>query len=151
MFVGTTNSDEYLRDQTGNRRYLPVVTTKIDLDGLRRDRDQLWAEASVIEATGEGLTLPPDLWPVAAQRQGDRLVGDPWLDPLRAYVADKPRVSAKELFEAVLELPYSRQSQLEAKRLSGLMVQLGFQHRKSLRFGQQVLSGYVIGDDLAQA
>ena len=114
-------------------------------------RSQLWAEASVIEATGEGLTLPPDLWSVAAQRQGDRLVSDPWLDPLRAYVADKPRVSAKELFEAVLELPYSRQSQLEAKRLSGLMVQLGFQHRKSLRFGQQVLTGYVIGDDPTNA
>jgi hypothetical protein len=76
----------------------------------------------------------------SAQRQGDRLVGDPWLDPLRACVADKQRVSAKEPSDAVLELPYSRQSQLEAKRLSGLMVQLGFQHRKSLRFGQQVLT-----------
>ena len=147
VFVGTTNSDEYLRDQTGNRRYLPVVTTTIDLDGLRRGRDQLWAEASVIEATGEGLTLPPDLWSVAAQRQGDRLVGDPWLDPLRAYVAGKQRVSSRELFESVLEIPYNRQSQLEAKRLSGVMSQLGFQHRKSLRFGQQVLTGYVIRDD----
>ncbi len=147
VFVGTTNSDEYLRDQTGNRRYLPVVTTTIDLEGLRRDRDQLWAEASVIEATGEVLTLPPDLWSVAAQRQGDRLVGDLWLDPVRAYVADKQRVSAKELFETVLEIPYSRQSQTEAKRLSGVMSQLGFKHRKSLRFGQQVLTGYVIGDE----
>jgi len=86
----------------------------------------------------------------SAQRQGDRLVGDPWLDPLRACVADKQRVSAKEPFEAVRELPCSRQSQLEAKRLSGLMVQLGFQHRKSLRFGQQVLTGYVIGNDPTQ-
>ncbi len=75
------------------------------------------------------------------------MVGDPWLDPLRAYVVGKDRVSAQELFGAVLELPYNRQSQLEAKRLSGLMVQLGFQHRKSLRFGQQVLTGYVMGED----
>jgi hypothetical protein len=65
--------------------------------------------------------------------------------------SDLVETLAKELFEAVLEVPYSRQSQLEAKRLSGLMVQLGFQHRKSLRFGQQVLTGYVIGDDLTQA
>jgi hypothetical protein len=62
-------------------------------------------------------------------------------------VADKQRVSAKELFETVLEIPYSRQSQTEAKRLSGVMSQLGFKHRKSLRFGQQVLTGYVIGDE----
>lgn len=101
----------------------------------------------MIETTGESLTLPQELWAVAAERQGDRLVEDPWLDLLRGFVVGQKRVSAKDLFEAVLELPYGRQSQAEAKRLSGLMAQLGFQHRKSLRFGEQVLTGYVAGDD----
>jgi predicted P-loop ATPase len=143
VFVGTTNSASYLRDQTGNRRYLPVATATIDLERLRLDKDQLWAEAAAAEATGEDLALPQALWAVAAERQGDRLVEDPWLDLLRGYVVDKTRVASKELFESVLELACGRQSQTEAKRLSALMAQLGFRHKRSLRCGDKVTTGYV--------
>lgn len=46
VFVGTTNAKEFLIDDTGNRRYwVAEVGDRIDLDGLRRDRNQLWAEA----------------------------------------------------------------------------------------------------------
>ena len=45
VFWGTTNKDDYLNDETGNRRFLPIKTNEIDLVGMRKARDSLWGAA----------------------------------------------------------------------------------------------------------
>jgi putative DNA primase/helicase len=46
IFVGTTNQHAYLRDATGNTRYLPIETgPQIDLEAFEMLRTQLLAEA----------------------------------------------------------------------------------------------------------
>lgn len=48
--VGSTNADEFLTDDTGNRRFWPLRVRTVDLATLRSQRDQLWAEAGAFYA-----------------------------------------------------------------------------------------------------
>ena len=50
VLVGTTNKDTYLKDETGNRRFwpVPVPAIDIDVDRIRRDIQQIHAEAMVM-------------------------------------------------------------------------------------------------------
>lgn len=46
VFAMTTNSDEYLRDDSGGRRWLPIACgEKIDIKWVEENRDQIFAEA----------------------------------------------------------------------------------------------------------
>lgn len=83
VIVGTTNDERYLRDDTGNRRYYPLKTGRIDLAGLREVRDKLWAEAAHLEAQpGARVILPAALWTEAEQHQQRRMERPPCYDEL---------------------------------------------------------------------
>ena len=64
---GTTNTEEYLKDRTGNTRFWGIkIFEKPDIEALEEDRDQLWAEAVQIEASGEAHWLDtPELQALA--------------------------------------------------------------------------------------
>jgi hypothetical protein len=145
IFVGTTNEYKYLKDRAGNRRFLPVRTGMIDLEALRRDRDQLWAEAAAREAQGEEITLPEELWKVAEIEQEDRLEDDPWLDKLASVrgreFGDEVRVLSSELLSDVLGIQPKDQHSGHAKRLAGLMRSLGWDQRK-FKVGSKTLRGF---------
>jgi predicted P-loop ATPase len=95
VFAGSVNPDTYLRDETGNRRFWPIRCGRIDLEALRRDRDQLWAEAVALHASGAIWWIEdPELKRLADAEQEERYQSDAW-DGLidRWLVYDKQRVN----------------------------------------------------------
>ena len=78
VFIGSTNSAEYLPDTTGNRRWWPVAVGAIDLDALRRDVGQLWGEAVAAYRAGEEWWLDVAGEARAAEEQEQRAEVDPW-------------------------------------------------------------------------
>ncbi|MEM1040398.1 MAG: VapE domain-containing protein [Pseudomonadota bacterium] len=139
VFCGTTNNSEYLNDPTGNRRFLPVATAKIDLTALARDVDQIWAEANLIELSGASITLPTHLWAEADLRQKERLSGNWWYGKILNYLnclpKDVTRVTSRELLEGAVGVKFGRSQQLYAKRLVATMSEFGWKYKRQLRFG----------------
>jgi len=79
VFAGTVNPDTYLRDETGNRRFWPIRCGDIDVKGLARDRDQLWAEAVVRFKAGAIWWLEDkNLLKAARDEQEKRYQSDAW-------------------------------------------------------------------------
>ena len=52
VMQATSNPTELLDDPTGSRRWLPMASGDVDVEGIARDRDQLWAEALVMFDAG---------------------------------------------------------------------------------------------------
>jgi len=155
VFFGTTNNERYLQSQTGNRRFWPVRVGTIALAQLERDRDQLWAEACVLEAKGVGIRLGAEHWSEAAAIQDMRLEADPWEDILRHIVPDTlnvhPRVDGRgdeirmttaDLFTRFLTLDPGRLTGAHAKRLAFIMRRLGWDGPKLIWINDKPLRGY---------
>jgi predicted P-loop ATPase len=103
IFGGTSNLNNYLKDETGNRRFWPVECQAvidgkwIDRDGLQEDRDQLWAEALEMYEAGEKWYLDdPKVLRMSVEEQESRLELDPWHEPVIAYCEDKAKQDIKE-------------------------------------------------------
>lgn len=129
VFAGTVNPDAYLTDPTGNRRFWPVRCTAIDIPALRRDRDQLWAEAVHLYRTGfEWWPSEPAHVAACVEAQEQRLESDVW-DPIVAqYAATHPtwEPTTADVMRDVLNIPTERMSRADETRVGAILRGLGF-------------------------
>jgi hypothetical protein len=173
IFFATTNDETYLRGMTGNRRFWPVEVGVIDLNGIGRDRDQLWAETVLAEGGGEELVIGSDLWADVAVKQQSKTEVDPWTDTISGWLSSlEPgidgkvlvgnsdgqyvrafdsngnrewRVASDFLLTEIIKTPIERQHNNHSKRLAAVMRLLGWHKPDTvLRIGNVIKNGFTL-------
>lgn len=104
VFVGTTNRSDYLRDDTGNRRFWPIKVDKIDIEAIARDRDRIWAAAKALYDAGEKWHLTSEEAQLAAREQDRRTAVDPLYEEIAEWLRAKGKTTTcmREVMESVM-------------------------------------------------
>jgi predicted P-loop ATPase len=132
VFIGTTNKDVYLRDETGGRRFWPIRTGAIDTDKLTRDRDELFAEAVARYRAGENWWPDKDferthIFP----QQAERYEADVWEERIEPYLKTVTRTTIGQVAQAGLHLETPRIGKADQNRIAAAMENLGWRRERS--------------------
>jgi putative DNA primase/helicase len=157
VFAMTTNQDEFLKDDTGNRRWLPVeCSVDANIEWLQANREQLLAEAY-----HRVINLKETTWefPVEETRQAqeDRRIKDPNTDIIAEWYAQLPEIdrlqgiSIHRVYKEVLNgnmpghKPMSKYEQMQIGEV--LRLGLRLDKRQVMRFKVRTMLWFRQGDE----
>ena len=88
IFIGTTNKEQFLSDETGNRRWLPIrVERMCNPETAARDCLQLWAEAALLFRSG-GVHYK-DAERLALVEHAEFVEVDAWCDAIESWIESR--------------------------------------------------------------
>lgn len=142
IIVGTTNDDEFLPQDDQQRRWLPMTCGKVKVDEIRRDRDQLWAEAAATWAIDGIFWHGLDYLAAEAREhaQGD----DAWEPAIAAWLADqRGPVKLQDVLVHGVGLDYRTITRAAEYRGARVLRRLGYM-KKVLREGKVVSRAWTL-------
>ncbi|HED6952386.1 replication protein [Citrobacter freundii] len=152
VFVGTTNEDEFLADKTGNRRWLPVEVSKVDVKAIKTDLLLLWAEARETFKRLGGIQFR-DAERLGASVHEQYTIKDAWLETVEKWLDtpdlmtnDIPRncefLRASDVLRDAIGLNPSHIGKREEMRISNVLQNCGYK-RVQRRVDGKVLKVWI--------
>jgi predicted P-loop ATPase len=127
VFVGTTNRDTYLRDESGGRRFWPVKAGAIDTDKLSADRDQLFAEAVHLYRGGARWWPDKDFEREHIMpEQAARYEADAWEENIATFLGERSEVTVGQVARDCLGIETPRIGTSDQRRIAAAMERLGW-------------------------
>lgn len=129
VFVGTTNQQTYLDDETGGRRFWPIVCGEINLKWIKENREQLFAEAVKCFKSGE-------MWyemPLGETtfEQEKRRTNDAWEGSIFHYLKIKDETSIKDIAIDCLGIDLGKIGKFETQRIIAVLRKFKWRRRWS--------------------
>jgi predicted P-loop ATPase len=142
ILVGSTNRDDFLLDDTGNRRFwcIPVdrsLEKPIDLDSLQLERDAIFSAAVKAYKNREPHYLSTQQENQIQLENMNYLVQSPWRPPIEAWLsspanAGKP-ITTEILLTEAIEKPVDKQNRSDQMQVSTVLKTIGYsKKRKSI-------------------
>ena len=135
VIVGSTNEDQFLNDPTGDRRFHCVrINGRVDIDALKEERDQLWAEAVVAYNGGEAWWLTQEAEAALRESSEAFRVVDPWEGAVATWL-DVPKldtakaITSQRILVDVLGMRLQDVDQKASNRLAAIMKRLGWRNK----------------------
>jgi predicted P-loop ATPase len=126
IFARPAARDAYLREQTGGRRFWPVITGNIDIEAIARDRDLLFAEA--VRLYRDGVPWWPDKnfeRDYIAPEQEARYEADAWEEPVASYVSTPQSTTVLAVAKGALDfVKIDRMGKADA--ITAILTRLGW-------------------------
>jgi len=159
VFIATTNEENYLVDRTGNRRFWPVRCGKVDVDALKIDRDQLWAEAVHLYNKGEKWHIDSlELAALCEAEQAERQAPDDWVplveewlksptvpdptsvgrDIVRRRLVVSEGVTTDEVLLGAIQMRPAELTSHASVRAGKVLRELGFTPRQKREHGERI-------------
>lgn len=139
IFSATTNRDVYMFDDSGNRRFWPVECGRIDLNGLARDREQLWAEAVKLFLDGEEWWLTSEHEALARMEQVKRYETDGWHGIIAPWLIHKKKtdVSIAEVLTECIRREVQSITRSDQFRVVKCLNSLGWKQYRQGKTGER--------------
>lgn len=140
IIVGSTNrTTGFLQDETGNRRFWVIPTSKseadpIDTPTLAAERDAIWSAAVAAYRAGAPSHLPQELAQQVTRENETYQVDNPWRVPIENWLHSPVNglkvITSELLLTEAIQKPVERQSRADQMQVGTIMRDLGYQKRR---------------------